>query len=524
MRNVAVIGVGLHAYGKWTDKKPKDLARTAVDAALKSSGIAWTDLQSAWCGHTSLGMTAGARLFAQFGQTGLSITNVENASATGSYAFRGAYLEVASGEFDIALALGIDMMPRREPSASAPKESAPKESAPKENKPKPPTGPMLKFASDARAHMEKYGTTIDQLAQVSVKQHYNAARNPYAQYQEEVTLAQVHAAREVAAPLTVLHCCPFGDGAAAGGARQRRRRAPARDPEAGVGRDVGLAQHRGQRTRVDRTDGGDRAHCLSALRHRTERARHGRAARCGHDRRDPVRREPRPVRRRAGRQAGRTRRDRAHRPHTDQQQRWPARHGPPVWSDRPRPNRRDPGNCAAKPARAKSPRSPRPASRTWSASAVRASSRSSSVRARSNRTRRRSPWRALVIRAVFMDRVPHVLALALALLLLAIASRAAAQSDAADELPLTVHVTQMVNLPGEAPRLTLKAEDRVDAVQLVLQERGRAVLQRSVGSLKPGGERRSRGAPNRACTNTRCRSRARRQRARPRSRWTWWWT
>jgi acetyl-CoA acetyltransferase len=221
MRRVAVIGVGLHRYGKWQDKKPKDLARTAVDAALQSAGLAWTDLHSAWCGHTSLGMTAGARLFAQFGQTGLSITNVENASATGSYAFRGAYLEVASGEFDVALALGIDMMPRREPSkpetaSAAPKPSKPEAaSAPKESKPKPPTGPMLKFAEDARAHMEKYGTTIDQLAQVSVKQHYNAARNPYAQYQEEVTLAQVHAAREVASPLTVLHCCPFGDGAAA---------------------------------------------------------------------------------------------------------------------------------------------------------------------------------------------------------------------------------------------------------------------------------------------------------------------
>jgi acetyl-CoA acetyltransferase len=63
--------------------------------------------------------------------------------------------------------------------------------------------------------MEKYGTTIDQIAQVSVKQHWNGARNPYAQYQKEVTLAEVHAAREVAAPLTVLHCCPFGDGAAA---------------------------------------------------------------------------------------------------------------------------------------------------------------------------------------------------------------------------------------------------------------------------------------------------------------------
>src|SRR5256885_1181111 len=116
MRRVAVIGVGLHKYGKWVDKKPKELAQTAISAALESAGLEWTDMQSAWCGHTSLGMTAGARLFAPLGQTGLSITNVENASATGSYAFRGAYLEVASGEFDVALALGIDMLQRREAS------------------------------------------------------------------------------------------------------------------------------------------------------------------------------------------------------------------------------------------------------------------------------------------------------------------------------------------------------------------------------------------------------------------------
>jgi acetyl-CoA acetyltransferase len=221
MRRVAVIGVGLHAYGKFRDKKPKDLARTAIDGALQGAGVRWEQLQSAWCGHTQLGMTAGARLFAPLGQTGLSITNVENASATGSYAFRGAYLEIASGEFELALALGIDMQPRRDESAkasAAPPAAKPPEAKPeakKEDKPRPPTGPMLKFATDARAHMDKYGTTIDQLAQVSVKQHWNAARNPYAQYQEEVTLAQVHAAREVAAPLTVLHCCPFGDGAAA---------------------------------------------------------------------------------------------------------------------------------------------------------------------------------------------------------------------------------------------------------------------------------------------------------------------
>jgi acetyl-CoA acetyltransferase len=229
MRKVAVIGVGLHPYGKWNDKKPKELAATAIHSALGSAGLAWKDVQTAFCGHINLGMTAGARLLEPIGQTGLSITNVENASASGSYAFRGAYFDVASGEFEVALALGVDMLPRRETSA-APKTAAPTDQQPQPKqqgsdavsaaasagKPaRPASGPMLKFAQDAQAHMKKYGTTLDQLAQVSVKQHFNGARNPYAHYQEEVTLEQVHNARMVADPLTVLHCCPMGDGAAA---------------------------------------------------------------------------------------------------------------------------------------------------------------------------------------------------------------------------------------------------------------------------------------------------------------------
>jgi acetyl-CoA acetyltransferase len=63
--------------------------------------------------------------------------------------------------------------------------------------------------------MQKYGTTVDQLAKVSVKSHFNASFNPYAQYQKAVTLEEVHHARMVSDPLTVLHCCPVGDGAAA---------------------------------------------------------------------------------------------------------------------------------------------------------------------------------------------------------------------------------------------------------------------------------------------------------------------
>jgi acetyl-CoA acetyltransferase len=63
--------------------------------------------------------------------------------------------------------------------------------------------------------MKKYGTTIDQLAMISVKNHYNGSLNPYAQYQEEVTLQEVHNSPMMAKPLTLLHCCPTGDGAAA---------------------------------------------------------------------------------------------------------------------------------------------------------------------------------------------------------------------------------------------------------------------------------------------------------------------
>ncbi len=202
MRKVAVIGVGLHRYGKWDNKTSYRLAKEAINGALKTSGLEWDQIQSGWCGHIGQGMTAGARIFSRYGKTGLSITNVENASASGSYAFRGAYLEVASGEFDIALALGID---KRFKGLNVSKEK----------KPSQPTLVIKKFASDARAHMKKYGTTEEQLAIVSVKNHYNASMNPYAQYQEEITLDDVLNAPILDYPLTALHCCPIGDGAAA---------------------------------------------------------------------------------------------------------------------------------------------------------------------------------------------------------------------------------------------------------------------------------------------------------------------
>jgi len=204
MRKVAVIGVGLHRYGKWDNITSYSLAKEAIDGALETAGLEWNQIQSGWCGHTGLGITAGARIFMRYGKTGLSITNVENASASGSYAFRGAYLEVALGEFDIALALGIDK--RHKSLFKNPRNP---------NKFRRPSPIIQKFAQDARKHMEKYGTTVDQLAMVSVKNHYNGSLNPYAQFQEEITIEDVHNAPMMDNPLTILHCTSTSDGAAA---------------------------------------------------------------------------------------------------------------------------------------------------------------------------------------------------------------------------------------------------------------------------------------------------------------------
>ncbi len=124
----------------------------------------------------------------------------ENASASGSSAFREAFLAVSSGAHDIAIAIGVDKMPPRPP---------------KQTSKSPPMGPVNVFAAMAQRHMQEYGTTHDQLAKVSVKSHYNASLNPYAHFQKAVTLEEVHNARMVADPLTVLHCCPWGDGGAA---------------------------------------------------------------------------------------------------------------------------------------------------------------------------------------------------------------------------------------------------------------------------------------------------------------------
>ena len=232
MRDVVVIGAGLHRYGIFPEKTTVDMGTEAISLALKDAGMAWKDIEAAYCGTMQPGVSGGHAICNKMGFTSLGITLVENASASGSSAFREAYLSVASGENDIVLAFGIDNLgaqlqavpPVSKQPQPKPENVVPPES--KQSQPEPENGervdskfkkvlPVQYFAALAQHYMKEYGVTREQLGQVSVKSHFNASLNPYAHFQKPCTLEQANNARMVVDPLTVLHCCPMDDGAAA---------------------------------------------------------------------------------------------------------------------------------------------------------------------------------------------------------------------------------------------------------------------------------------------------------------------
>ena len=186
-----LVGVGLHRYQKASDTPYLTLGLTAVREALADAGLRFSDVGSAYVASTMLGIAPGRVRLRFLGASGLSIAQVENASASGSSAFRIACLEVASGECDLALAVGVD------------KPSVPNLAPAKAGLRGLMAGPpVIHFALIASRYMERHGATREQIAEVAVKNHGNAARNPWAQLQKPRTRAEVLADPPVAGILT----------------------------------------------------------------------------------------------------------------------------------------------------------------------------------------------------------------------------------------------------------------------------------------------------------------------------------
>ncbi|MBB1633421.1 thiolase family protein [Cupriavidus sp. UME77] len=203
---VFIAGIGLHPYQFPTETPYTALGLIAVRAALADGGVQWSRVQSAYIGTTSIGMAAGRVMLRHLGSTGLSVTQVENASASGSFAFRQACMEVATGMSDVVLAVGVDKHGDGRRAANKDGLERLSDTA---------TIPAVKFAMMARTYLRERGATIEDMANVAVKNHANASRNPFAQFRKPRTLEQVLTSPRVVGDLTVQQCCPRGEGAAA---------------------------------------------------------------------------------------------------------------------------------------------------------------------------------------------------------------------------------------------------------------------------------------------------------------------
>lgn len=207
MRDVAVIGVGMTKFGRFPETSFEDLGREAITNAINDADIKPKEIEFGYCGNVYGGMCMGQRVLKEIGIAGIEIINVDNACASGSTALRGVWYAIATGLYDIGIAVGIEKLTHLPPATLVP----PGEDLQGE------MGMVFPayFAMIMRKYMETFGTTLEQVAKISVKNHHNGCLNPYSQFQKEVTVEEVLSSRMICDPITLLQCCPTSDGAAA---------------------------------------------------------------------------------------------------------------------------------------------------------------------------------------------------------------------------------------------------------------------------------------------------------------------
>ena len=215
MRNVCIAGVGMTAFGKFPSRRFEDLGLEAVRGAIVDAGIDASLIQAGYAGHARTGRVlgwesgVGQAVLWEAGITGIPIVGIANFCSSGGSAFREAWVAVAAGLVDCAIAIGIEKLSVRSD------KGVPFTSDGVEIEGKLGFTPPAFFAMVAQRHMAQHGTTREQMADVTVKNRRHASANPRAQYRQPITRDEVLASPMVAEPLTKVQCCPTGDGAAA---------------------------------------------------------------------------------------------------------------------------------------------------------------------------------------------------------------------------------------------------------------------------------------------------------------------
>lgn len=208
MRKVVVAGVGMHPCGMFTEKEHSDIALEAILNALDDSQVPFKDIQKVYCSHVRENASLGEIICQKLGLTGVPMVNVENACTSGGTAISEAFFGIATGQYDVALAIGVEKMSDYGVIGGV------ADAQSFQNLMGLNIMPAL-YAMNAHEHMHKYGTTKEQIAMVAVKNKKNGSLNPYAFMRKEVTLEQVLGSKLIVDPITLLQCCPNDDGGAA---------------------------------------------------------------------------------------------------------------------------------------------------------------------------------------------------------------------------------------------------------------------------------------------------------------------
>ncbi len=215
MSGVAVLGVGMHPWGKW-GRNFIEYGVAAAKHALVDAGIAWTDVQFIAGGETVRngypGYVAGTTFAQALGWSGARVATSYAACASGAQAIDAARAHILAGLCDVALVVGSDTTPKGFLAPSGGERRTDLDWL--RFRLVGATNPTY-FAMYARRRMELYGETENDWAQVKVKNARHGVENPYARYRKEVTADEVLGSAMVSDPLRLLQICTTSDGAAA---------------------------------------------------------------------------------------------------------------------------------------------------------------------------------------------------------------------------------------------------------------------------------------------------------------------
>lgn len=210
-----ITGAATTKFGELWGISPRTLAHEAVDSALEDARVSKRRVDALFVGNMLSGMLGGQEHLGAFFAEELGLTvaasKVEGACASGGLALHNAINSVLSGMYETVVVLGVEKMTDHKPEDVA---VALMGAGSEEERMAGATFPGL-YALLARAHMREYGTTVEQLAAVSVKNHFHASLNPHAQFHNVIIREQVLRSSCIADPLKLLDCSPISDGAAA---------------------------------------------------------------------------------------------------------------------------------------------------------------------------------------------------------------------------------------------------------------------------------------------------------------------